>query len=106
MYLCYMKKILLLLTAFVSLTLSAQKDTKNFTPTNWVTDLGNFYTPEQEAKLNSLISDYEKKTSIEIGVVTTESLDGQSIEEFASEQFNRLGIGKKGAGFNSIFSSF
>lgn len=82
---------------FVSLTLSAQKDTKNFTPTNWVTDLGNFYTPEQEAKLNSLISDYEKKTSIEIGVVTTESLDGQSIEEFASEQFNRLGIGKKGA---------
>ena len=97
MYLCYMKKILLLLTAFVSLTLSAQKDTKNFTPTNWVTDLGNFYTPEQEAKLNSLISDYEKKTSIEIGVVTIESLDGQSIEEFASEQFNRLGIGKKGA---------
>ena len=97
MYLCYMKKILLLLTAFVSLTLSAQKDTKNFTPTNWVTDLGNFYTPEQEAKLNSLISDYEKKTSIEIGVITTESLDGQSIEEFASEQFNRLGIGKKGA---------
>jgi len=92
-----MKKILLLLTAFVSLTLSAQKDTKNFTPTNWVTDLGNFYTPEQEAKLNSLISDYEKKTSIEIGVITTESLDGQSIEEFASEQFNRLGIGKKGA---------
>lgn len=83
--------------AFVSLALSAQKDTKNFTPTNWVTDLGNFYTPEQEAKLNSLISDYEKKTSIEIGVVTIESLDGQSIEDFANEQFNRLGIGKKGA---------
>lgn len=58
MYLCDMKKILLLLTAFVSLTLSAQKDTKNFTPTNWVTDLGNFYTPEQEAKLNIFLLNY------------------------------------------------
>lgn len=97
-----MKKILLLLTMFLSFVTQAQ----NFTPTNWVSDLGNFYTPEQEASLNGTISDYEKKTSIEIGVITIDSLGDNSIEQFALDQFNRLGIGKKGAdnGILIVFS--
>lgn len=97
-----MRKILLLLTLFLSFSTQAQ----DFTPTNWVTDLGNLYTPEQEEKLNNTISEYEKKTSIEIAVITIESLDGQSIEEYSLEQFNRLGIGKKGAdnGLLIVFS--
>ena len=70
---------------------------QTITPKNWVTDLGDLYTPEQEANLNSIISAYEKKTSIEIGVLTVESLNGQSIEEFTNEQFNKIGVGKKGA---------
>jgi len=97
-----MKKILLLLAMFLSFATQAQ----NFTPTNWVSDLGNFYTPEQEASLNSTISDYEKKTSIEIGVITIDSLGDNSIEQFALDQFKRLGIGKKGAdnGILIVFS--
>jgi uncharacterized membrane protein YgcG len=97
-----MKKILLLLAMFLSFGTQAQ----NFTPTNWVSDLGNFYTPEQEANLNSTISAYEKKTSIEIGVITINSLGDNSIEEFALDQFKRLGIGKKGAdnGILIVFS--
>lgn len=97
-----MKKILLLLAMFLSFATQAQ----NFTPTNWVSDLGNFYTPEQEANLNSTISAYEKKTSIEIGVITIDSLGDNSIEQFALDQFNRLGIGKKGAdnGILIVFS--
>ena len=105
MYLCRMKKILLSLLAIVSFTVSAQ-DTKSFTPQNWVTDNGNFYTPEQEVELNKIISDYEKKTSIEIGVITINSLGDTSIEEYADKQFNRIGIGKKGAdnGLLIVFS--
>jgi uncharacterized membrane protein YgcG len=97
-----MKKILLLLAMFLSFATQAQ----DFTPTNWVSDLGNFYTPEQEANLNSTISAYEKKTSIEIGVITIDSLGDNSIEQFALDQFNRLGIGKKGAdnGILIVFS--
>jgi uncharacterized membrane protein YgcG len=97
-----MKKILLLLAMFLSFATQAQ----NFTPTNWVSDLGNFYTPEQEASLNGTISAYEKKTSIEIGVVTIDSLGDNSIEQFALDQFKRLGIGKKGAdnGILIVFS--
>ena len=91
--------------AIVSFTVSAQ-DTKSFTPQNWVTDNGNFYTPEQEVELNKIISDYEKKTSIEIGVITINSLGDTSIEEYADQQFNRIGIGKKGAdnGLLIVFS--
>ena len=79
---------------------------QTITPKNWVTDLGDLYTPEQEANLNSIISAYEKKTSIEIGVLTVETLNGQSIEEFTNEQFNKIGIGKKGAdnGILIVFS--
>ena len=57
-----MKKILLLLVSIVSFSVYSQ----TFTPKNWVTDLGNFYTPEEEVYLNKKISDYEKLTSIEI----------------------------------------
>jgi uncharacterized protein len=73
---------------------------------NWVTDLGNFYTPEEEVYLNKTISDYEKLTSIEIAVVTIESLGDNYIEQFASDEFKRLGIGKKGAdnGILIVFS--
>jgi len=88
-----MKKILLLLAFMMYLNTNAQ----DFTPTNWVTDLGNIYSDKQEKELNDLISDYEKKTSIEIGIITLDSLGEQSIEEYANNQFNRLGIGKKGA---------
>ena len=86
--------------------LSFATQAQDFTPTNWVSDLGNFYTPEQEANLNSTISAYEKKTSIEIGVITIDSLGDNSIEQFALDQFNRLGIGKKGAdnGILIVFS--
>ena len=63
---------------------------QTITPKNWVTDLGDLYTPEQEANLNQIISAYEKKTSIEIGILTVETLNGESIEEFTNEQFNKI----------------
>lgn len=88
------------------LTSIASFSQKDFTATNWVNDFGNLYTPEQEASLNSKIAKYEKETSIEIGIVTVDSLGNQSIEEYAYDQFNRLGIGKKGAnnGLLIVFS--
>jgi uncharacterized protein len=86
-----MKKTLLILVSLVSFITYSQE----FTPKNWVTDLGNFYTPEEEVYLNKTISDYEKLTSIEIAVVTIESLGDNYIEQFASDEFKRLGIGKR-----------
>lgn len=72
-------------------------DIHNFSPSNWMTDMGYFIPDSQEPEINNLISEYEKKTSIEIGIITVKSLGDMSIEEYSTEQFNRLGIGKKGA---------
>lgn len=90
----------------LAISTATQSSLTDIAPKNWVTDLGDLYTPEQEANLNSIISAYEKKTSIEIGIITVESLNGESIEEFANDQFNKIGIGKKGAdnGILIVFS--
>ena len=56
-----MKNKLLLLISLLSISVMTAQ---TITPKNWVTDLGDLYTPEQEANLNSIISAYEKKTSI------------------------------------------
>jgi len=72
-------------------------DIHKFTPVNWLTDMGGFIPDRLEPNINNWISDYEKKTSIEIGIITVQSLGNTPIEDYANEQFNLLGIGKKGA---------
>lgn len=77
-------------------------DIHKFKPTNWTTDMGSFYADSLEPNINNWISDYEQKTSIEIGIITVKSLkdkDGypEEIEDYAGEEFERLGVGKKGA---------
>jgi uncharacterized protein len=66
-------------------------------PINWVSDFENIFTKDEKSKLDSLIADYEKRTSVEIAVIT--------IPAFATEKekFDDLtlligkswGVGKK-----------
>lgn len=81
-------------------------DIHNFIPDNWLTDMGNFITDENEPIINNWIADYEEKTAIEIGIVTVKSLGDQDIFDYSQEQFNRLGVGKKYAnnGILVVFS--
>jgi uncharacterized membrane protein YgcG len=71
-----------------------------------MTDMGSFIPDSLEPKINNFISDYEQKTSIEIGVITVNNLDGNDIFDYSQEQFERLGVGKKGAdnGILIVFS--
>ena len=81
-------------------------DINNFIPTNWMTDMGDFIEDSREPEINNWISDYEKLTSVEIGVVTVDNLDGTDVDEYANEQFRRLGVGKAKAnnGILLVFS--
>jgi len=81
-------------------------DIHKFTPSNWTTDMGNFYPDSIEPNINNWIADYEKKTSIEIAVITVKSLGDMPIEYYGDEIYERIGIGKKGAdnGILIIFS--
>lgn len=73
-------------------------DITKFQPDNWLTDMANMIEDSQEPSINNWISDYEEKTTVEIGVITINKLpEDKVIEEYALEQFRRLGIGKKGA---------
>jgi len=51
--------------------------------TNWVNDFANVIDDQIEDQLNNKISDYEKKTTNEIAVVTIPSLEGESLEDFS-----------------------
>lgn len=75
---------------------SQQSDVEHtFTPSNWLTDMGNFIPDNDEYRINNWISQYEKSTSIEIAIITLTSLGEEDVADYAQDQFTRLGIGKK-----------
>lgn len=56
-------------------------------------DEGILSSAENE-KLNTLLRYLEEKTSVEFAVITTPSFNGISMDDYAHELFNTLGIGK------------
>ncbi len=48
-----------------------------------------------EAEIDKVIDEIEKKTQMEVAVVTIDSLQGKTIDELAFSLFNKFGIGKK-----------
>jgi len=51
---------------------------------------------EIETEINFMIKELKEKTGSEIAVISVTSLNGYTIEKYANELFNSLGIGKKG----------
>lgn len=47
-----------------------------------------------EKSLNAMLIDLEEKTGIEFAIISIESLNGHTIEDYANATFNTLGIGK------------
>ena len=63
--------------------------------TGFVTDTADMIDPGYEARINQLCGEIEKNSTVEIAVVTVESLEGLTRERYAVELFERAGIGKK-----------
>jgi uncharacterized protein len=63
----------------------------------WVNDFENIFTVEQEKALDSLISEYEKRTTIEITVISipTSATDKDHFDELTLLIANKWGVGKK-----------
>ncbi|MFZ2412128.1 MAG: TPM domain-containing protein, partial [Candidatus Methanoperedens sp.] len=64
-------------------------------PRGFVTDNANIIDSQYEAKITQLAQKIEKENTVEIAVVTVDSLEGESIEMYAVNLFERAGIGKK-----------
>jgi uncharacterized protein len=65
-------------------------------PVGYVNDFANILSPSDIARLNSELTAIEKNTTVEIAIVTVDSLQGMSVEEYAVKLFEKWGIGKKG----------
>ena len=61
----------------------------------YVTDNANIITPEYKQKITDLAERINKNTTVEIAVLTIESLEGDSPENYALNVFRKKGMGKK-----------
>lgn len=65
--------------------------------TGWINDFEELFTPQQEKVLDSLVTAFEKETTIEIAVVTldTTATEKERFDELILHIHNTWGVGKK-----------
>jgi uncharacterized protein len=67
------------------------------TPGNHVVDLAGIVSDDVENQLNRYLTELEQKTTAQVAVLTVDSLDGQSIEDFSINiAHNKWKLGQKG----------
>ena len=66
-------------------------------PQKYVADEAHVVSATATAAINASLRDLERDTTAEIAVVTVNSLDGLTVEDYANQLFKAWGIGKKGA---------
>lgn len=82
---------IIILLVISSNTLGVVKPTNDF----YVNDYAGVLSSETEAYIIQANVDLEQKTGAQIVIVTVNSLEGYSIEEYATELFRNFGIGDK-----------
>lgn len=68
----------------------------------YVTDNANMIDQSYEAKISQLAGAIEKESTVQIAVVTVESLEGETRDMYAEELFKKAGIGKKGKDYGLL----
>jgi len=64
-------------------------------PRDYVIDLAGIIDRDATARLNAFLQELERKTTAQVLVLTVQSLDGQSIEEFALATKEKWKLGQK-----------
>lgn len=64
-------------------------------PGGYVNDYAEIINSETEGIIEQQLREYEKQTSNEVVVLTVASLEGESVEEYAVQVFEKWGIGKE-----------
>jgi uncharacterized protein len=86
--------VLPLLLILGALAASAEK-IADIRASGYVTDLAGVMAAPATARLNALCAEVERKTGVQVAVVTVRSLEGQGVEEYAVDLFKHLGVGRK-----------
>jgi uncharacterized protein len=87
---------LLLLAVAAAATCVLAENINDLHPTGYVTDLAGVVSPETKTRLEALCTELQQKTEAQIAVVTVNSLEGQSVEDYAVAVYKHLGVGPKG----------
>lgn len=93
------KKILIITLTLLSSSLLFTKIEdifQKFDPQGWVSDFAGVINEETKQQIESIITELEQKTSAEIAIVSLDTIENYTIEEFATRLFEKWGIGKKG----------
>ena len=64
-------------------------------PQGYVTDLAHVIDPTTKARLETLCAEVEQKTGAQIAVVTINSLEGRTREDYSADLYKQLGVGSK-----------
>ena len=64
----------------------------------YVNDYANVIDEPTEQQITSIITGIEQNTTVEIAVLTVDTLGGQDIEGYSYEVFKQWGVGKKEEG--------
>jgi uncharacterized protein len=64
-------------------------------PQGYVTDLAQVIDPATRQKIELLATEVQQKTGAQIAVVTVNSLEGQTREDYAADLYKHLGVGSK-----------
>jgi uncharacterized protein len=86
-----MKRIFITLLLFLSYLSYSQTIPEK---RGFVADYENLFTPEQNAELTKILTDYEKETSVEIAILTVKDFESD-IADFAQKTGEKWGVGKK-----------
>ena len=82
--------------AFVGCSAKESIDVPEVQQDVFVYDQDECINNEIEAEINFMVKELREKTGAEFAIVSVTSLSGYTIEEYAYELFNTLGIGEKG----------
>ncbi len=110
-----MRKLIKSFIAMLILILGVfQSSTVAFTKTNipsatsdfYVNDFANVFSPDEKARLmDNAVTLSKEHDGIQVVVSTIESLDGDTIENYALEMYNKYGIGKNDMGLLILLST-
>ena len=73
----------------------AAEDLKKIHPSGYATDLAGVISPEAKTRLEALCTELEQKTGAQMAIVTVQSLEGKSVENYAVDLYKQLGVGSK-----------
>lgn len=64
-------------------------------PSGYVNDFANIFSSEEKARLESMLAEIERNTTVEIAIATVKNLEGLGIEDYSLQLAESWGIGKK-----------